>query len=288
MNTAALTTRQNWQWQGNSIHYVQAGARVAGKPPLLLVHGFGASTDHWRKNVQGLASEWEVWAIDLLGFGRSAKPDIVYSGNLWQQQLNDFIKEVVGQPTVLAGNSLGGYASLCVAANHSENVRGLILLNSAGPFSDTESNRQPNLAQKLLRSMLLQPWASYLLFLYTRQPKTIRKTLEKVYLDRSAITEQLIEDIRRPSLDAGAAKVFASVFKSLRGENVDILLQKLSCPLLMLWGEGDPWMNTRERGAKFRQYYPSLTEYYLTAGHCPHDEIPTEVNRLISDWLKSL
>ncbi|MCA2640317.1 MULTISPECIES: alpha/beta fold hydrolase [unclassified Microcystis] len=288
MNTAALTTRQNWQWQGNSIHYVQAGARVAGKPPLLLVHGFGASTDHWRKNVSGLASEWEVWAIDLLGFGRSAKPDIVYSGNLWQQQLNDFIKEVVGQPTVLAGNSLGGYASLCVAANHSENVRGLILLNSAGPFSDTESNRQPNLAQKLLRSMLLQPWASYLLFLYTRQPKTIRKTLEKVYLDRSAITEQLIEDIRRPSLDAGAAKVFASVFKSPRGENVDILLQKLSCPLLMLWGEGDPWMNTRERGAKFRQYYPSLTEYYLTAGHCPHDEIPTEVNRLISDWLKSL
>ena len=288
MNTAALTTRQNWQWQGNSIHYVQAGARVAGKPPLLLVHGFGASTDHWRKNVSGLASEWEVWAIDLLGFGRSAKPDIVYSGNLWQQQLNDFIKEVVGQPTVLAGNSLGGYASLCVAANHSENVRGLILLNSAGPFSDTESNRQPNLAQKLLRSVLLQPWASYLLFLYTRQPKTIRKTLEKVYLDRSAITEQLIEDIRRPSLDAGAAKVFASVFKSPRGENVDILLQKLSCPLLMLWGEGDPWMNTRERGAKFRQYYPSLTEYYLTAGHCPHDEIPTEVNRLISDWMKSL
>jgi pimeloyl-ACP methyl ester carboxylesterase len=47
-------------------------------------------------------------------------------------------------------------------------------------------------------------------------------------------------------------------------------------------------MNTRERGAKFRQYYPSLTEYYLTAGHCPHDEIPTEVNRLISDWVKSL
>ncbi len=113
---------------------------------------------------------------------------------------------------------------------------------------ETESNRQPNLAQKLLRSILLQPHASYLLFLYTRQPKTIRKTLEKVYLDRSAITEQLIEDIRRPSLDAGAAKVFASVFKSPRGENVDILLQKLSCPLLMLWGEGDPWMNTRERG----------------------------------------
>jgi pimeloyl-ACP methyl ester carboxylesterase len=288
MNRAALTARQNWQWQGHSIYYCKTGTRIAGKPPLLLVHGFGASTDHWRKNMQGLESEWEVWAIDLLGFGRSAKPDLVYSGNLWQEQLNDFIREVIQQPSVLAGNSLGGYASICVAANYPSNVAGLILLNSAGPFTGTESNRQPNLAQKLVRSILLQPWASYLLFQYTRQPKTIRKTLEKVYLDRSAVTDQLVEDIRRPSLDTGAAKVFASVFKSPRGENVDILLQKLSCPLLMLWGEGDPWMNTRERGAKFRQYYPSLTEYYLQAGHCPHDEIPEQVNQLISDWVKTL
>jgi pimeloyl-ACP methyl ester carboxylesterase len=95
-----------------------------------------------------------------------------------------------------------------VAANHSENVRGLILLNSAGPFSDTESNRQPNLAQKLLRSILPEPLASYLLFLYTRQPKTIRKTLEKVYLDRSAITEQLIEEYPSSFPGCGSSQSF--------------------------------------------------------------------------------
>ncbi|MGB7060301.1 MAG: hypothetical protein WBD58_21540, partial [Geitlerinemataceae cyanobacterium] len=53
------------------------------------------------------------------------------------------------------------------------------------------------------------------------------------------------------------------------------------------WGEGDPWIKARERGAKFRQYYPQLTEYYLNAGHCPHDEIPGEVNSLMSSWVKS-
>ena len=125
-----------WQWRGNSIYYVNAGEQQPNKPALLLVHGFGASTDHWRKNIFQLQEQFQVWAIDLLGFGRSAKPNQEYSGSLWREQLHDFITEVIKQPTVLAGNSLGGYASLCVAAEYPQSTAGLILLNSAGPFSD--------------------------------------------------------------------------------------------------------------------------------------------------------
>ncbi|BAU63217.1 alpha/beta hydrolase fold protein [Stanieria sp. NIES-3757] len=284
-----------WQWRGHSIYYVQAGEQQTGKPPILLVHGFGASTDHWRKNIAGLQKNWQVWAIDLLGFGRSAKPNLQYSGNLWRDQLHDFITEVIKQPAVLAGNSLGGYACLCVAAQRPESAVGLILLNSAGPFSDSNSNPNPNnqvsfrqMTGKMTRSILLQPWASYFLFQFVRRKNKIRQTLEQVYLDRSAVTDQLVEDIYRPSCDPGALQVFTSVFKSPQGEKVDQLLQQMQCPLLMLWGEGDPWMNTRERGAKFRQYYPNLTEYYLNAGHCPHDEIPEQVNNLINSWILSV
>lgn len=278
-----------WQWRNQSIYYVQAGKRQSGHPPLLLVHGFGASTDHWRKNIAQLQQDFEVWAIDLLGFGRSSKPDWQYSGNLWRDQLQDFITDVIGQPVVLAGNSLGGYCSLCVAAQCSQSAVGLILLNSAGPFSDTKVATPRNPLQKLFssasRSLLLQPWASFLLFQYTRQPSIIRKTLQKVYLDQSAVTEQLVAQIHRPSCDLGAHKVFASVFKSPQGEKVDILLQQMNCPLLMLWGEADPWMQSTVRSEKFRQYYPQLTEHYLQAGHCPHDEVPEQVNALISSWV---
>ncbi len=274
-----------WQWRGHSLYYVKAGTRQAKRPPLLLVHGFGASTDHWRKNIAELHQDFEVWAIDLLGFGRSAKPNLQYSGDLWRDQLHDFIIDVIGQPTVLAGNSLGGYAALSVAAQPSSMAAGLILINSAGPFSDTQVAVTPNPLQKLIRSLLLQSWASYLLFQYARRQRNIRKTLEKVYCDRSAITDQLVEDIYRPSCDKGAVQVFASVFKSPQGEKVDVLLQQLNCPLLMLWGEQDPWMNPRERGAKFRQHYSNLTEYYLPAGHCPHDEIPDQVNELMRSWM---
>ena len=279
-----------WQWRGNSIYYVCAG-EATNKPPLLLVHGFGASTDHWRKNIAQLQAEFQVWAIDLLGFGRSAKPNQEYSGDLWREQLHDFITEVIGQPTVVAGNSLGGYACLCVAAAYPQSTAGLILLNSAGPFTDTAANRdqpQANSVGKLMRSLLLQPWASFLLFQYVRRRSVIRKTLNQVYADRSAVTDQLIEDIYRPSCDVGAAAVFNSVFKTPQGEKVDVLLSQMTCPLLILWGEKDPWIKARDRGNKFREYYPQLKEYYLDAGHCPHDEIPEQVNTLISEWVSSI
>ena len=154
---------------------------------------------------------------------------------------------------------------------------------------DTHTNIEKkgfkSLMGKVTRSILLQPLPSYLLFQYVRRRSVIRKTLKQVYLNHNAVSDRLVEEIYRPSCDRGARQVFAAVFKSPQGKKIDILLNQMSCPLLMLWGEGDPWMNTREKGAKFRQYYPQLTEYYLEAGHCPHDEIPEEVNNLIKSWV---
>lgn len=278
-----------WQWRGHSIYYLRAGARQSGRSPLLLIHGFGASTDHWRKNIAELMQEFEVWAIDLLGFGRSAKPNLIYNADLWRDQLHDLITEVIGQPAILAGNSLGGFAALCVATQRPASAAGLVLINSAGPFTETQVKQQTNSwrdgVNQLIRLIILQPWTSYLLFEYVRRPAMIRKTLQQVYLDQSAVTEQLVKDIYLPSCDKGAAQVFASVFKNPQGEKIDVLLQQLKCPLLMLWGEADPWINARERGVKFRQHYPNLTEYYLQAGHCPHDEVPEQVNALIRSWI---
>ena len=279
-----------WQWRGQSIYYVRAGDRHPQRPPILLIHGFGASTDHWRKNIAELQEDFEVWAIDMLGFGRSAKPAWEYSGDLWRDQLHDFITEVIGQPAVLVGNSLGGYSALCVAAQRPLSAVGLVLLNCAGPFTDTPAqpvNPFQKIVGKLAKSTFTQSWASFLLFQYVRRRSMIRNVLQKVYVDQTAVTEQLIEEIYRPSCDPGAPEVFASVFKTPQGEKLDVLLEELTCPLLLLWGALDPWMDTKTRAPKFRQHYPQLTEHYLQAGHCPHDEVPEQVNTLIRSWLLS-
>ena len=284
---------QYWLWRDQKIYFVKAGHNPL-LPPLLLIHGFGASTDHWRKNIAELSQDFEVYAIDLLGFGRSQKPAWEYSGDLWRDQLHDFITENIQRPTVIAGNSLGGYSSLCVAAEYPQSVAGIILLNSAGPFTDTNplGAKKVNPAQKAIaktmQGVLRQSWANQLLFTFVRQKSRIRSTLKKVYLDQSAVTDQLVDEIYRPSCDEGAAQVFASVFSTPQGKKVDQLLGAMTCPLLMIWGEGDPWMNSAARGAKFREFYPALTEHYIKAGHCPHDESPEVVNKLMRSWCSAL
>ena len=93
-------------------------------PPIVLVHGFGASAYHWRYNIVELAKKHRVFAVDLLGFGWSDKALVDYSSNIWSDQIASFIREVVDDgPVVLAGNSLGGFNSLATAARYPELVK---------------------------------------------------------------------------------------------------------------------------------------------------------------------
>ena len=63
-----------WNWKGLKVHYVDLGKCDSNsKPPLLLVHGFGASVYHWRYNIPALSEKYHVYALDLLGFGLSDK-----------------------------------------------------------------------------------------------------------------------------------------------------------------------------------------------------------------------
>lgn len=78
-------------------------------PAALLVHGFGASLDHFRDNIDNIADMGQrVWAITLIGFGRSEKPNVNYSELFWSELLRDFIIDVVREPVHLVGNSIGG------------------------------------------------------------------------------------------------------------------------------------------------------------------------------------
>ncbi len=274
-----------WLWRGQKIYYCQAGEKGS---PILLIHGFGASTRHWRYNIPALAQEHRVWAVDLLGFGQSAKPDLHYDGDLWRDQLRDFCREVIGEAVVVVGNSLGGYAALTLAADHPELVRALVLLNGAGPFEDSlEGQTIQSLIGTAVQGIFRQRWASNLLFEYVRSPQNIRKTLLQVYKDPRNVNDELVQDIYAPSCDPGAAQVFARVFSSPQGRTLDTLLKKLHVPLLLLWGELDPWMTT-DRADKFCQIYPTAERVSLQAGHCPHDECPDQVNAALLTWIAKL
>ena len=290
---ACLSDPQPWNYAGHPVHVVTAAPAGPAGPAVLLVHGFGASTDHWRHNIPVLAQRHEVHAIDLLGFGRSAKPaELAYGGALWRDQLAAYVAERIGRPTVLVGNSLGGFSALAAGAALGSQAAGVVLLNAAGPFSDEQAPPKGWAAiarQTIGGALLKSPVLQRLIFENLRRPATIRRTLNQVYLDKTNVDDALVEAIRRPSLDPGAFGVFRTVFDIPRGQPLDELFAQLACPLLLLWGIRDPWINAAGRRGAFQRHAPAeTTEVVLEAGHCPHDEVPDQVNSALLEWLAGL
>lgn len=276
-----------WTWRGHRIQYTVMGT---GRP-LVLVHGFGASIGHWRNNIPALAAVgYRVFALDLLGFGASAKPELDYSLELWQELLADFWSEQIKEPAVFVGNSIGALLSLMMLANHPDMAAGGVLINCAGGLNHRPEELNPVLGfvmgtfAKTVNSPVLGPF----LFNRVRQKHRIRNTLRQVYGNKEAITDELVELLYLPSCDAGAQKVFASILGAPAGPRPSELLPRVKQPLLVIWGADDPW--TPIAGAKIYQDLAAEGEQVQFAsipntGHCPHDERPAEVNRLILDWL---
>ncbi|MBW4541631.1 MAG: alpha/beta fold hydrolase [Myxacorys chilensis ATA2-1-KO14] len=275
-----------WEWNGHQIQYTVQGS---GRP-LVLIHGFGASIGHWRKNIPVLAEAgYQVFALDLLGFGGSAKPAIAYTVELWVELIKDFWSAQIGQPAYFAGNSIGGLLCLMVLAEHPEIAAGGILLNPAGGLNHRPEELSLPLRlvmetfAKAVNSKQFGPW----LFNRVRQKARIRSSLKQVYRDPDAITDELVELLYTPSCDPGAQQVFAAILTAPAGPRPTELLPRIEKPLLVLWGEADPW--TPIAGAAV---YQSLTTSHNVkfvaipdTGHCPHDERPDVVNRLMLDWL---
>ncbi len=295
-------TSSPWKYLGHNVHCLSSASDNStlklgdeSSIPILLIHGFGASTDHWRYNIPVLSKFHDVHAIDLLGFGRSSKPgELKYGGPLWRDQVVAYVNERIGRPTVLVGNSLGGYAALAAGAALGKNAAGVVLLNAAGRFSEEKKSSKGFLMKAtefIGKGLLKDPLIQRLIFENLRRLSTIRRTLNQVYIDKTNVDDALVEAIRKPSLDSGAFQVFRSVFEpgGPPGKPLDDLFAELQSPLLLLWGNRDPWMNAPGKRAIFKRFTPeATTEIVLEAGHCPHDEIPDQVNEALLQWMKGI
>jgi len=286
--TTPALTAASWRWQGCDIRYTVGGQGL----PVVLVHGFGASSEHWRKNQPVLArAGYRTYAIDLLGFGGSAKPKRAYSIELWQQLLVDFWQAQIGEPAIWVGNSIGGLIALSVMAHQPHVVAGGVLINCAGGLSHRpeELSWPLGLAMRGFSWLANAPLVGPLLFDRIRQPGHIRRTLQQVYGDRNAVTDELVELIRRPTCDPGAQQVFASILAAPPGPKSSELLPRVRAPLLVLWGDADPWtpISSAHHYRELSERRADVTFQAIAgAGHCCHDECPERVNACLLDWLQ--
>eukprot|EP00884_Botryococcus_braunii_P015481 jgi/Botrbrau1/2616/Bobra.145_1s0036.1 len=285
---------RHWRWRGFMTDYYIAGPEECGveeredAPAVLLVHGFGAFGEQWRGQLRPLArSGYRVYAPTFPGYGRSEKPALPYGQNLWRDFLRDFIVEVVRRPVVAVGNSIGGYISASLAADYSNLVQGLVLVNTAGQIrEDYVAEMAPALPQAGPPGFVAD-LVSRGLFLYLE--RSIAPTLTKIYaVDPANADEWLAEEIFRAACDPGALGVFRSVFYLPKPRPLNYLVSQLyRGPTLVLQGARDPLNDAVGRANLICGCCPNAQLRLLEAGHCPHDERPDLFNTELLSFVET-
>src|SRR6266576_3771310 len=113
---------------GFKLHYLEAGKGA----PVVLLHGLGGDGSRWTPNIEPLAKDFHVYALDQIGFGQSDKPLANYHTGMLAEFLADFLK-AVGEPKAsLVGNSMGAGVALYTAVHFPDVVDRIVLADGGG------------------------------------------------------------------------------------------------------------------------------------------------------------
>lgn len=279
------------KWKDHVIRYQRSGDFGV---PVLCVHGFGANADHWRKNLPVLGKTCRAYAIDLLGYGFSAKPDprdrpvnSIYNFYTWSDQITDFISHVIGSPTILTSNSVGGIACLQAAKDAPALVPAVQVMNVSLRMLHTAKQApwQRPLVTALQNTLRTTSLGRYF-FDQVATRDGVKSVLRQCYGNPEAVTDELVDVILKPGLEKGAVDVFLDFISYSGGPLPETLLKECPVPVSILWGEKDPWEKI-EWGREFCKY-PAVEEFISLPGigHCPQDEAPDTVNPLILQWVQ--
>jgi pimeloyl-ACP methyl ester carboxylesterase len=254
---------------GQLVHVEQAGAGE----PVVLLHGFGASTYSWRKVMPGLAASFRVIAIDLNGFGYTAKP----------RDRESYTKEGQGRMVLavmdalkierahLVGHSYGGGITLWLASRHPERLRSMVLVDSSAPaYSD---NRRSRLAS-------VKPFTSLFLRSFVLRPATVRKALLRSFYDDSLVTPELVQAYYDRIRVEGVVDAYYGLTIPRRTAPDQVDLADIDVPALVLWGEEDELISFAA-GRRAAETLRARFVPFPKTGHVPMEERPEE-------WLEAV
>ncbi len=295
---------ETWEWGNWDISWsLSKQSSSENNINILLVHGFGASKQHWRHNQDFLGKIFNCYAIDLLGFGESSQPSalldfepikdnsIKYSFDLWSNQISAFCSEVIKSPVYLVGNSIGGVIALKAAETIKDDCKGVILIDCAQRTMDDKrlkkSNILMNLLRPVLKTLVRQKIISYTLFARAANPKVIKKILEQAYPTGKNLDEELIEILYQPSQRKNSKEAFRGFINLFDDYLATDLFDKVDTPIQLIWGEKDPWESLNE-AKEWNNKFSNIKRLDVIkgAGHCPHDEEPQETNKLICEFIQ--
>lgn len=258
----ATPSTQHIDIDGISIRYARRGKKDG--VPVLFIHGFGGDLDNWLFNIDAVAEQAPVIALDLPGHGQST----VRLPGTSLAVLADFIARFMAAIDVpqahLVGHSMGGAIAAQLALAHPKRVASLILIASAGLGDEINSGYTNGFASASSR-------------------KELKPVLEKLFNDPSLVSRQMIDDVLKYKRLDGVTELLATLSGALFGdgrqnEKPGLRLAETGKRVLILWGSNDAVVpvahaNSAPPGA--------IVKLFDQAGHMVQMERAGDVNRLL-------
>jgi pimeloyl-ACP methyl ester carboxylesterase len=281
---------------GGQVHYVDFGGRDDG-PAVVLVHGLGGSHLNWDLFAPLLTPHARVWAIDLPGFGRSEPGGRSTSVQANVAVLHRFLAEIVGEPVILIGNSMGGMISILAAGERPDAVTGLVLLDPAVP--GPRRALDPLVAVTFALYALPFVGERFLWWRRTRQSELarVREMLHLCGVDPAQVPSEHID--RSVTLLAerqdvqGMDKAFLAAARSLVRLLIDPrryrqAMASIDDPVLLVHGDRDRLVPVAAARDIARRH-PGWRYLELAGvGHVPQLQVPEKVAADVVEWMSTV
>jgi 4,5:9,10-diseco-3-hydroxy-5,9,17-trioxoandrosta-1(10),2-diene-4-oate hydrolase len=262
-----------------STRFWQVGAEGS---TVVLVHGLAGSMEVWALNIEDLSKHHRVFALDLVGFGRTDKPSVSYSGANLARFLNDFMATQGIESASVIGHSLGGGVGLEFALQYPEKLEKLVLVASSGLGRECAVS---------LRLCTL-PLAGEILSRPSR--KGTARFIRRCVRDPSLVTDEIVDEAWKLSALPGAQKTFLATLRdnaNLRGVKAETVrtivegLDTITAPTLIVWGRDDRLLPVAHAFVAERGIPNSRLTVIQACGHSPQLERPSEFNALVTEFL---
>ncbi len=274
-----------YAWEHGDIWYTVKGQGE----PLVLIHGVyaGAASYEYRRVFDLLARSHRVYAFDLLGFGRSARPALVYTPALYEQLIADFVREVVGgadHAAAVIASTLGAAFTIRAAAERPALFSRLVLIEPTG--IETLARASDSLARRARLALLRSPLVGEAIYGAFASRPSIRYFLQKqTYADPRMVTNEMVDRYHNMAHQPGSRFAAASFISGALNTPVASMFPLLKQPILLCWGK-DARFTPLENAGAFREGNPRAELRVFDCGALPQDELPEEFAREVTTWLR--
>jgi pimeloyl-ACP methyl ester carboxylesterase len=262
---------------GLALRYREYGASGPDRPDLLLIHGFGNSLQSWRELAPRLSADAHLIAIDMPGYGLSAKPvEHDYHNGPQAETMIAAARALGLRRVIYVGHSLGGAVAL-QAAVRDPNAGGLVLFNPG-----IITTGVPKIVQVTLPPL---PRMSAKMF----GDRGFRERFLKTsYVRPELVTTAVVDDVMLGARSEGYRTGMTSLMKQYaEGEEI-ALASQVRVPVLIGWGDQDRNKALTE-ATELQGLLPgSKLVRFATAGHYVHEEAADGVAAAVRAWLAQL